>query len=328
MPLQIGPIALDQPVVLAPMSGVTDLPFRRLVKRYGCGLVVSEMIASRAMIEQTRASLKMATNCAEEFPMAVQLAGADPEIMAEAARMNVDRGAAIIDINFGCPVKKVVSKQCGSAIMRDEALAGRIMDAVVRAVDVPVTMKMRTGWDDASRNAPVLARMAEDAGVRLITVHGRTRCQLYTGHADWAFIREVKAATGLPVVANGDIGTLQDARDCLALSGADAVMIGRGAMGRPWFPRQVAAFLATGAEEPDPSVAEQGALVLEHLDAMLTHYGTRTGVRMARKHLSWYGKGLPGAANFRQTVNRLDDPSAVAALVRDHYQLAEQRVAA
>jgi tRNA-dihydrouridine synthase B len=221
-----------------------------------------------------------------------------------------------------------VSKQCGSAIMRDEALAGRIMAAVVRAVDVPVTMKMRTGWDAASRNAPTLARMAEEAGVRMITVHGRTRCQLYTGRADWAFIREVKAATRLPVVANGDIASLDDARRCLEISGADGLMIGRGAMGRPWFPHQVARFLSDGHRLPDPPAALQGALVLEHFEAMLEHYGVHTGIRMARKHLSWYGKGLPGAAAFRETINHLDEPCAVTASIREHFRWAGERMAA
>src|SRR5579863_6879930 len=273
MSIAIGPLRLDAPVILAPMSGVSDMPFRRLVKRHGAGLVVSEMIASEAMIRQTRPSVAMAANCPEEQPMAVQLAGCEPEVMAEAARLNADRGAALIDINFGCPVKKVVNGHAGSALMRDEVHASRILEATVKAVALPVTLKMRTGWDNENRNAPRLARIAESAGIRMITVHGRTRCQFYEGSADWDFLREVKQAVAIPVIVNGDIVDLGGVRSALALSGADGVMIGRGAYGRPWFLRQAMAMLRGEPVPADPSLTEQGALVLEHYEAMLNHYG-------------------------------------------------------
>jgi tRNA-dihydrouridine synthase B len=317
--LRIGPVELSSPVILAPMSGVSDLPFRRLVKRHGAGLVISEMIASQAMIRASRKTIKMSTNCADEQPMAVQLAGCEPEVMAEAARLNEDRGAAIIDINMGCPVKKVVKGDAGSALMRDEALAGRIIEAVVGAVNLPVTVKMRLGWDAASRNAARLARIAERAGARAVTVHGRTRCQFYGGNADWRAIGEVKRAVSIPVIGNGDVTTIEDAERMLAESGADGVMIGRGTYGRPWFLRQVDHYLRTGERLPDPTLEEQLSTVLEHYDAMLDHYGTQSGMRIARKHLGWYSKGLRDSSAFRSTVNALADPRKVRALVKDFY---------
>jgi len=327
MGICIGGVALANPVILAPMSGVTDLPFRRQVKRLGAGLVVSEMIASGEMIRATRQSLRKAATAPEEAPVAIQLAGTEPALMAEAARLMADRGAALIDLNFGCPAKKVVKKAAGSALMREEGLAAAIMAAVVAAVDVPVTVKMRTGWDDASRNAPRLARLAEDCGVAMISVHGRTRCQLYTGTADWGFIAAVKDAVSIPVVANGDVRDVEDARRCLELSGADGVMVGRGCQGRPWFAGQVAAFLETGAAPTDPPDTVQRAIVHEHFAAMLSHYSVEGGVRAARKHMGWYAQGRPGAATFRNAVNNTLDPARVHALV-DGFFGAPVRLAA
>ena len=318
-PINIGPLKIDDPIVLAPMSGVTDMPFRRLVKRAGAGLVVSEMIASRAMVHAARKTMKMAAHCADEYPISVQLAGCEPDVMAEAARINEDFGATIIDINMGCPVKKVTNGDAGSALMRDLGLASKLLEATVKAVNIPVTLKMRTGWDDDTRNAPQLAKIAEDCGIQAIAVHGRTRCQFYKGRADWPFIASVKDAVNIPVFGNGDVVSVDDAKKLLEDSGADGILVGRGTYGRPWFLNQISHYLKTGERLANPTVEEQMEIVLEHFDAIVTHYGAQPGVKIARKHLGWYSKGLSNSAEFRQEVFQLDTPDAVKARIRAFY---------
>lgn len=304
--MHIGPHQLRNNLFVAPMAGVTDRPFRQLCKQFGAGLAVSEMVASNSLLWGSEKTRRRANHDGEVSPISVQIAGADPKMMADAARYNVDEGAQIIDINMGCPAKKVCNAQAGSALLRDEPLVRNILEAVVGAVDVPVTLKFRTGWDRENRNALTVARIAEDAGIRLLSIHGRTRACGYSGHAEYDTIRDVKASTRLPVIANGDITTPEEARDVLAYTGADGIMIGRAAQGRPWIFREIEHFLATGEKLPPPLVSEIREVLIAHLHDLHAFYGLERGVKVARKHISWYTKGLAGSASFRHRMNRLE----------------------
>ncbi|MFZ5655721.1 MAG: tRNA dihydrouridine synthase DusB [Pseudomonadota bacterium] len=317
--MRIGPYEIAPRVVLAPMAGVTDKPFRLLCKRLGAGLCVSEMTTSDPRFWNTAKSRHRMDHVDEPAPISVQIAGTVPGVMAEAARHNVAHGAQIVDINMGCPAKKVCNAWAGSALLRDEALVGRILDAMVAAVDVPVTLKIRTGWASDARNALRIARIAESAGIAALAIHGRTRDQQYTGTAEYDTIAEVKAALSIPVIANGDIDSPRKAAQVLAYTGCDAVMIGRAAQGRPWIFREVAHFLATGEELPPPSLAEVRDVLLGHLEALHAFYGELSGVRIARKHLGWYARDRPENAAFRAVVNAAETAEAQLRLTRDYF---------
>jgi tRNA-dihydrouridine synthase B len=322
--MQIGTHVLRNSLFVAPMAGVTDRPFRKLCKSFGAGLAASEMIASDPALRATGKSRRRADHRGEAEPIAVQIAGGDPAMMAEAARENVDRGAQIIDINMGCPAKKVCSKAAGSALLRDESLVAGILDAVVNAVGVPVTLKIRTGWDPGNRNAVRVARIAEQAGIQLLAIHGRTRACGFGGEAEYDTIRDVKRATRLPVVANGDIATPEDAKRVLDYTGADGVMIGRAAQGAPWIFRDIEHFLATGRRPAPPLAAEIRDLLLAHLAELHELYGRETGVRVARKHVAWYTKPLARSAQFREVLNRIEScEEQLAAVGRYFDELAQ-----
>ncbi len=317
--MKIGPYCIDPPVVLAPMAGVTDKPFRLLCKRMGAGLAVSEMTTADPRLWQTRKSLRRMDHAGEPEPISVQIAGYDPTMLAEAARYNADNGAQIIDINMGCPAKKVCNVWSGSALLQDEPLVARIVKAVVDAVEVPVTLKIRTGWDRDNKNALTIARIAEDAGIAALAVHGRTRADKYEGEAEYETIAAVKASVRIPVLANGDVVTPQQAKHVLDVTGADAVMVGRGAQGRPWIFREISHFLATGETLREPAPHEVGTILAHHLEQLYAFYGELQGVRIARKHLGWYAKDRPENAAFRNVVNRAETATEQLQLTRDYF---------
>ncbi len=319
MSFSIGPYRFDAPLALAPMAGVTDRPFRVLARRFGAGLAVSEMVSSRPELRESRKSRLRLDHAGEPGPVSVQIAGADPAAMADAARYNVALGAQIIDINMGCPAKKVCNVYAGSALLENEPLVARILAAVVAAVDVPVTLKIRTGPSPDRRNAVRVARLAEASGVRLLAIHGRTRACGFAGHAEYDTIAEVKSRVSIPVIANGDIETPQAAREVLARTGADGLMIGRAAFGRPWLFREIEHFLATGETLAPPSAAEVRAVVAEHLEGLYALYGEAQGLRVARKHLGWYARRLPGGEQFRARVVRLEEAATQRAAVNDYF---------
>jgi tRNA-dihydrouridine synthase B len=319
--MRIGPYTLKNNLVLAPMAGVTDRPFRQLCREMGAGLAVSEMVSSNSLLWGSEKTKRRADHSGETEPRSVQIMGADPRLMAEAARYNVDNGAQIIDINMGCPAKKVCNVLAGSALLRDERLVGAILDAVVAAVpEVPVTLKIRTGWDRDNRNGIAIGRIAEAAGIQALAVHGRTRADAYTGEAEYETIAAIKAALAIPVIANGDITTPEKARQVLEVSGADAVMIGRAAQGRPWIFREVGHYLRTGERLPEPGLEEVRDILLGHLHNLYEFYGEYTGVRMARKHISWYSKGQRHGGAFRQAVTRVEEAAQQLAMVQSFFE--------
>jgi tRNA-dihydrouridine synthase B len=324
--MRIGPYTLKNNLIVAPMAGVTDRPFRQLCKRMGAGMAVSEMVTSNSLLYGSAKTQRRANHEGEVEPVSVQIAGADPAMMAEAARYNAERGAAIIDINMGCPAKKVCNVMAGSALLQDEPLVGRILEAVVEAVpDTPVTLKIRTGWDRSHRNALSVLRIAQESGIQALAIHGRTRACGYSGEAEYDTIKAVKAEANIPVIANGDITTPEKAKLVLDYTGADAVMIGRAAQGRPWLFREIGHFLATGEALPHPEVAEIHEILLAHLDDLYRFYGEVTGMRMARKHIAWYTKGLADSAGFRHAMNQLESTREQLAAVNEFFNRAAEK---
>jgi len=323
--MRIGPYELKNNLIVAPMAGVTDRPFRMLCKRLGAGMAVSEMVASNSLLYGSEKTKRRANHEGEVDPISVQIVGADPKMLAEAAKYNVDHGAQIIDINMGCPAKKICNVMAGSALLQNEPLVGKLLEAVVGAVNAPVTLKIRTGWDIHNRNAIRIAQIAEAAGIQALAIHGRTRACAYKGDAEYDTIAAVKASVNIPIIANGDITTPEKARDVLHYSGADAVMIGRAAQGRPWLFREMEYFLRTGEHMPPPEVSEIHRVLLGHVQELYEFYGDLTGLRVARKHISWYTKGLVGSAHFRHHMNTLDSTEAQLAAVNEFFDEQAQR---
>ena len=323
--MQIGPYQLPNNLILAPMAGVTDRPFRQLCKQLGAGMAVSEMVTSNSLLYGSKKTRRRANHEGETEPKSVQIAGADPAMMAEAAKHNADHGAQIIDINMGCPAKKVCNVMAGSALMQNETLVKKILTTVVQAVDIPVTLKIRTGWDKQNRNALTIAKIAEDAGIQSLAIHGRTRACQYTGDAEYDTIAEVKQKICLPVVANGDITTPEKAKFVLEYTGVDAIMIGRAAQGRPWIFREIQHYLDNGEHLPEPTPQEVRDILIGHLHNLYAFYGEFTGVRMARKHISWYSKGHPRGAAFRQAVNRVDSVEQQLEMVNEFFNKLNPR---
>ncbi|MBA0922256.1 MAG: tRNA dihydrouridine synthase DusB [Nitrosospira sp.] len=317
--MQIGSHILQNNLIVAPMAGVTDRPFRQLCKNMGAGMAVSEMVSSNSLLWGSEKTRRRANHEGEVDPISVQIAGADPAMMAKAARYNAEEGAQIIDINMGCPAKKICNVMAGSALLKDELLVGKILDAVVSAVNIPVTLKIRTGWDMQHKNALVIAHIAENAGIRALAIHGRTRACAYTGYAEYDTIAAVKAAVKIPIIANGDIGTPEKVKQVLDYTGADAVMIGRAAQGRPWIFREISHYLATGRHLPLPEVTEIHRILIQHLYDLYDFYGEYSGIRVARKHISWYTKGLVGSATFRHGMNLLKTTEQQVSAVNEFF---------
>ncbi|HEU5337835.1 MAG TPA: tRNA dihydrouridine synthase DusB [Sulfuricaulis sp.] len=326
--MRIGPYKLKNNLFLAPMAGVTDRPFRRLCRKLGAGMAASEMVSSNSLLWGSKKTLRRADHTGEEDPRAVQIVGSDPAMMAQAARYNMDNGAQIIDINMGCPAKKICNVYAGSALMQNEKLVVEILKAVVKSVDVPVTLKIRTGWDRANRNGPSIARVAEDCGIRALAVHGRTRADAFQGEAEYDTISAIKVAVKIPVVANGDISTPEKAAFVLSRTGADGLMIGRAAQGNPWIFREIAHYLTTGDKLAPPPVTEVRDTLLDHLETLYAFYGEYSGVRMARKHISWYSKGLRDGAAFRHRINQVETCEAQRAMVREFFDRQALELAA